>query len=47
MTQAIYVGDFELLKDYVANGVKLVKKPKGLVKKIDSERIVELKAELK
>ncbi len=47
MIQAIYIGDFELLKDYVANGVKLVKKPKGLVKKIDSERIVELKAELK
>ncbi len=43
----IYTGEFKVLKDYVANGVALKKKPKGLVKKVEHDRIVELTEELK
>ena len=43
----IYVGDFSLLKDFVSSGVALKKKPKGLVQKIENDRIKELVEELK
>jgi methionyl-tRNA synthetase len=43
----IYVGEFSLLKEFVAKGVALKKKPKGLVQKIENDRIKELVEELK
>ena len=42
-----YQGDFSDLKELFSSKVSLVKKPKGLVKKIDGERIKELVEELK
>ena len=42
----IYTGEFKLFKEYLSAGVKLQKKPKGLVKKIEADRIKELKEEL-
>lgn len=41
----VYQGDFASLQNGLPEVVTLVKKPKGLVKKIDAERIEELKAE--
>ena len=46
LVSSIYQGEFSKLKELLSNGLKLVKKPKGLVKKIESERILELKAQL-
>lgn len=46
LLQDIYTGKFDKLKDFVGGGVTLAKKPKGLVKKIDADRIKELKEEL-
>ncbi|MBD66605.1 MAG: methionine--tRNA ligase [Halobacteriovoraceae bacterium] len=46
LIQDIYTGEFKLAQEYFASGVQLVKKPKGLVKKVDADRIKELKAEL-
>jgi len=43
----IYTGEFEELKEYLAKGVTLTKKPKGLVAKIDNDRIKELNEELR
>ncbi|MCT4640811.1 MAG: methionine--tRNA ligase [Bacteriovoracaceae bacterium] len=43
----IYQGNIDALKDYYQDSVNLVKKPKGLVKKVDNDRIVELSNELK
>lgn len=43
----IYTGEFTKLKEFVSSKITLVKKPKGLVKKIDADRIKELKEELK
>lgn len=42
----IYTGEFKLAQDYFAKGVRVVKKPKGLVAKIDNERIKELNEKL-
>lgn len=43
----IYRNEFKLLKEFVSKDVALVKKPKGLVKKIDNDRVKELQEELK
>lgn len=43
----IYTGEFLKLKEYVGQGVSLKKKPKGLVKKVENDRIKELITELK
>lgn len=44
--KAAYNGDFETLKGYFSNTVKLSRKPSGLVPKIDAERIKELEQQL-
>ena len=46
MVKDLYMGEFDSFKNYVCGGVHLVKKPKGLVQKIDHDRIEELKADL-
>ena len=50
LDQQIYVktyqGDFSMLKEFFSTATKIVKKPKGLVKKVENERIQELTAEL-
>ena len=47
MVKAIYSsGDIDVLKGYFTDSFKLVKKPKGLIKKVDKDRIAELKSEL-
>ncbi len=43
----LYTGEFELLKDFVKGGVQIVKKPKGLVQKIEADRIKELNEQLR
>lgn len=43
----IYTGEFQQAKGYFLEGITLVKKPKGLVRKIEHERIEELNQELK
>lgn len=43
----LYTGEFELLKDFVKGGVQIVKKPKGLVQKIETDRIKELNEQLR
>ena len=47
LVRDIYSGEFKLLKDFVQGGVQLQKKPKGLVQKIENDRIKELIEELK
>lgn len=42
----IYLGDFDLAKEYFSRGVVIKTKPKGLIKKIENERIKELVDEL-
>ena len=46
LIQDIYSGEFKALKDFVAQGVSIQKKPKGLVKKVENDRIKELISEL-
>lgn len=46
MIKEIYTGKFDEFKEFVKGGVVLQKKPKGLVKKVEAERIAELKQEL-
>ena len=46
LIQKTYQGDLSALREYVSKGVSLKKKPKGLVQKIDADRIKELKAAL-
>lgn len=41
----IYAGELASFSNYFADTVALVKKPKGLVRKVDADRIQELKAE--
>jgi methionyl-tRNA synthetase len=43
----LYLGKFDTFKNALSDRVVLMKKPKGLVKKIDSDRIKELEEELK
>ncbi|MEX0797928.1 MAG: class I tRNA ligase family protein [Bacteriovoracaceae bacterium] len=46
--QAAYLGDMDGVKEFFSKEkVALVKKPKGLVKKVDADRIKELEEELK
>ncbi len=47
LVQATYAGNFDELKAMFSETFSLVKKPKGLVKKIDADRIKELVEELK
>lgn len=42
----IYCGRFELFEAYLAKGLRVTKKPSGLVPKLDADRIKELKSEL-
>lgn len=42
LIQDVYTGQFSEFKNYVANGIKLLTKPSGLVPKIDQARIKEL-----
>jgi len=46
LTRDIYTGEFKLLKQYVDKGVSIQKKPKGLVQKIDADRVKALIEEL-
>jgi methionyl-tRNA synthetase len=43
----IYTGEFKLMQEFFAKGVTIQKKPKGLVQKIEKDRIKELVEELK
>lgn len=43
----IYIGEFKLAQEYFGKGVTLTKKPKGLVKKVENDRIIELNEELR
>ena len=38
----VYTGEFDKFKSFVGSGIKLMKKPSGLVPKIDAARIKEL-----
>ena len=42
----IYTGEFKVAKAYFGNNIVLTKKPKGLVAKIDSDRVKALNEEL-
>jgi methionyl-tRNA synthetase len=42
-----YQGDFAKLQEFFSSTTSIVKKPKGLVKKVEAERIKELSEELK
>lgn len=44
--KAAYNADFDTLKDYFSKTISLTRKPKGLVPKIDAERIKELESQL-
>ena len=46
LVEDIYRGEFKLLKEFVSKKIVLQKKPKGLVQKIDHDRIKELESEL-
>ncbi len=47
LIQDVYIGRFELFRDYVSKGISLTSKPSGLVPKIDKDRIKELALKIK